>query len=100
MLLYLLFFIRFWNTVEHRYSHCPNNVAASDSFSSTQELQTRKLMTPAFSQFKSSLVSSHLLQFPPLFQEEKNPMKHLSDSWKELYSKAQLYRLEKDIKSD
>lgn len=72
MLLYLLFFIRFWNTVEHHYSHCPNNMAASDSFSSTLELQNKKLMTPPFSQFKSSLVTSHLPQFPLLFQKRKN----------------------------
>lgn len=47
MLLYLIFFITFWNTVEHHYSHCPNNAAASDSLSSSQELQNKKLMNPS-----------------------------------------------------
>lgn len=71
MLLYLLFFIRYWNTVEHHYSHCPNNVAASDSFSSTQELQKKELMTPSLLPVQILPYFFHLPQFPPLFQKQK-----------------------------
>lgn len=71
MLLYLLFFIRFWNTVEHHYSHCPNNVAASDSFSSTQELQNKKQNDPSILPVQILPCFFPPSQFPSLLQKRK-----------------------------